>query len=212
MDATTRFPCPCCGYRVFREPPGSFDICPICYWEDDIVQLAFPQMAGGANTLSLRDAQANVERIKASDQRFLDKVRPADPNDQKDPGWRPFNSPKDPSLWWESPADRQFWEKHGDRNRLYWWRPDFWLLRETAGWKFLQAVPEGEKLQIGGLSVWDHKWLNTPGEMVIAKDPRYGQIHRFPVYQIQAGSTRTQFAAGEFSNGIWGFYVPMSTE
>ncbi|WP_241494482.1 CPCC family cysteine-rich protein [Pseudomonas asplenii] len=30
------FTCPCCGYAVFEEPPGSHDICPICFWEDDL--------------------------------------------------------------------------------------------------------------------------------------------------------------------------------
>ncbi|WP_248129036.1 CPCC family cysteine-rich protein [Pseudomonas sp. W2Aug9] len=26
------FTCPCCGYAVFEEHPGSYDICPICFW------------------------------------------------------------------------------------------------------------------------------------------------------------------------------------
>jgi len=33
---------------MFAEPPGSYDLCKVCDWEDDHVQLAFPQ-AGGAN-------------------------------------------------------------------------------------------------------------------------------------------------------------------
>lgn len=44
MDKATddiRFPCPCCWYKTFdAEPDGSFDICPVCFWEDDNVQLA----------------------------------------------------------------------------------------------------------------------------------------------------------------------------
>ncbi|MEV6629559.1 CPCC family cysteine-rich protein [Actinoplanes sp. NPDC051470] len=27
----TRFPCPCCGYLEFGEPPGSYDSCEICF-------------------------------------------------------------------------------------------------------------------------------------------------------------------------------------
>lgn len=27
-------PCPCCGYRTLRER-GGFEICPVCFWEDD---------------------------------------------------------------------------------------------------------------------------------------------------------------------------------
>jgi hypothetical protein len=30
MADTTRYPCPCCGYLVLDEEPGSYEICPIC--------------------------------------------------------------------------------------------------------------------------------------------------------------------------------------
>ncbi|MEU0987837.1 CPCC family cysteine-rich protein [Streptomyces sp. NPDC005953] len=33
------YPCPCCGRLVHQSPPGSFQICPVCGWEDDLVQL-----------------------------------------------------------------------------------------------------------------------------------------------------------------------------
>ncbi len=52
-------PCPCCGFMVFYEPVGSFNICPICFWEDDLVQLGFPDLAGGANKCSLIQGQQN---------------------------------------------------------------------------------------------------------------------------------------------------------
>ena len=54
MKAQERnFPCPSCGFEVFSEPPGSYEICELCGWEDDHVQLRFPAMAGGANKSSL---------------------------------------------------------------------------------------------------------------------------------------------------------------
>ncbi|MGW2848911.1 CPCC family cysteine-rich protein, partial [Streptomyces sp. NPDC001274] len=28
-----RYPCPCCGHRVLGEMPGSYEICPVCFWE-----------------------------------------------------------------------------------------------------------------------------------------------------------------------------------
>jgi hypothetical protein len=43
------YPCPACGFLIFDEPAGSYDICRICGWEDDHVQLHFPFMRGGAN-------------------------------------------------------------------------------------------------------------------------------------------------------------------
>ena len=50
-------PCPCCGFLVFEDSVGSYEICPICTWEDDGVQLANPTSAGGANSDSLHSVQ-----------------------------------------------------------------------------------------------------------------------------------------------------------
>jgi hypothetical protein len=84
----TLFPCPCCGYRTLEEPAsGTFDICPICYWEDDNVQLADPDRAGGANAVSLREAQRNFAEYGASELRFRSCVRRPAPGDVRDPAW-----------------------------------------------------------------------------------------------------------------------------
>ncbi|MFW0774788.1 CPCC family cysteine-rich protein [Paenarthrobacter nitroguajacolicus] len=48
MSDAPPFPCPCCGYLVFDEQPGAYEICPVCGWEDDVSQLRFPT-TGGAN-------------------------------------------------------------------------------------------------------------------------------------------------------------------
>lgn len=52
-----RYPCPCCGFLVFDEAPGSFALCPVCDWEDCAVQLGNPASGGGPNAESLADAQ-----------------------------------------------------------------------------------------------------------------------------------------------------------
>ena len=75
VAARWRFPCPCCGHRVFGEAPGSYDICPVCFWEDDLSQLRWPDTDGGANVPSLIDAQANVARFGAMEWRFIRKAR-----------------------------------------------------------------------------------------------------------------------------------------
>ncbi|MBO0609867.1 hypothetical protein J0911_12605 [Myceligenerans salitolerans] len=62
-----RFPCPCCGHQVFDQLPGSYEICGICFWEDDAVQLRWPDYRGGANRPSPVHAQAND--AKSSQQR-----------------------------------------------------------------------------------------------------------------------------------------------
>ncbi|MDQ0194587.1 rubrerythrin [Paenibacillus wynnii] len=47
-DLMTKFTCPCCGYKTLdEEPPGTYDICKICFWEDDGVQFDDPDMQAG---------------------------------------------------------------------------------------------------------------------------------------------------------------------
>ena len=84
----TRFKCPCCGYLSFDQPPGSFEICHICYWEDDPVQLLDPTYEGGASRPSLLDCQANFDRVQACEERFKGNVRPPGAEDTRDDGWR----------------------------------------------------------------------------------------------------------------------------
>ena len=58
------YPCPACGFEVFQNSIGSYDMCPLCGWEDDGVQLKFPAMRGGANGESLYERQQkNLEEI-----------------------------------------------------------------------------------------------------------------------------------------------------
>ena len=82
------YPCPCCGFLTMNEePPGSFDICPVCYWEDDIAQYNNPDLRGGANEVSLKEARSNYCLFGASSPKFLDVVRP--PLQQEVPSSRP---------------------------------------------------------------------------------------------------------------------------
>ena len=62
---------------------------------------------------------------------------------------------------------------------------------------------------IEGVDVWSRQWVvekDAPHAEV--KDPRYGQRFSFRVYHIESAGRKTRFAAGEFSNSIFGFYVP----
>ena len=71
-----RFPCPCCGFLTLREkPPGTFTVCPVCFWEDDATQFNDPDHTGGANRSSLRHARENYSVFGASDPEFLPNVR-----------------------------------------------------------------------------------------------------------------------------------------
>jgi hypothetical protein len=70
------FPCPCCGNRTLsEEPPGSFEVCPVCYWEDDFAQAEDADLSGGANEVSLSQARDNYARIGASAPEHVGRVR-----------------------------------------------------------------------------------------------------------------------------------------
>src|SRR5262249_20426211 len=117
--AGQRYPCPCCGYMMFEEPPGSYAICKICFWEDDFVQLLSPDLAGGANMVSLIEAQRNYAAIGAMEERFKQHVRAAGPDDVRDPLWRPL----DPALDRLEQIDRIHSNpKVRDVTSFYYWR------------------------------------------------------------------------------------------
>lgn len=115
------FPCPCCG-RLVHEEVGSHSICPVCCWEDDPVQLRWPGVSGGANKVSLFEAQGHYQRSGASGPWRVARVRTPRADEPRDPGFRfadpvvdDFESPEENAGEWPQ-----------DRTVLYWWRPTFW--------------------------------------------------------------------------------------
>ena len=123
-----KYTCPCCGYLVFDGPPGTYDICPICFWEDDIVQLAFPELDGGANDCSLIDSQKNYIAIGVSEMRFKVNVRTPNESDVRNLDWRNLDPIRDRFLKWNSPKDKQKWQNEKSSELcLYYWLPEFWL-------------------------------------------------------------------------------------
>ena len=87
-----KFTCPCCGYRTFSHPPiGSHDICKVCFWEDDGIQLEDPDYEGGANRVSLRQGQKNFLKFGACEEDMIPNVRAATIDEPKDETWNPLD-------------------------------------------------------------------------------------------------------------------------
>ncbi|MGW1071916.1 CPCC family cysteine-rich protein [Streptomyces sp. NPDC002537] len=82
-----RFPCPCCGHLTLGDI-GGWEICPVCFWEDDPQQLRRPTMAGGANRVSLVQARRDYEQFGACDADARAHVRPPRPDELADPSRR----------------------------------------------------------------------------------------------------------------------------
>lgn len=70
-----KYHCPCCGYFTLEDPPGNFDICDVCLWEDDNLQRDDLDCWGGANEISLNEARRNFLEFGASDRKYLSSAR-----------------------------------------------------------------------------------------------------------------------------------------
>lgn len=77
--------CPCCYCRTLSER-GGFDICPICYWEDDGQDdYDAHVLRGGPNgSLSLIKARLNYEKFGAIKKEVLNLVRKPRPEELPD--------------------------------------------------------------------------------------------------------------------------------
>jgi Cysteine-rich CPCC len=76
--------CPCCGFKTLYGK-GHYEICPVCFWEDDGQDdHDADDVRGGPNgTLSLTEARANFRNLGACETRALNKVRRPLPDEQE---------------------------------------------------------------------------------------------------------------------------------
>jgi hypothetical protein len=74
--------CPRCAC-VTLPARGDYELCPVCFWEDDGQDDHDADIVrGGPNgELSLTEARANYRRFKASDERYVSHVRPPRPEE-----------------------------------------------------------------------------------------------------------------------------------
>ena len=76
MDYEQKFPCACCRYLTRSSgEPGTFEICPICYWEEDRLQEEQPTLSGGSNQVSLEKGRTNFLAFGACEQSFQEFCR-----------------------------------------------------------------------------------------------------------------------------------------
>ncbi len=104
--------CPGCGFRTVSDAVyGSYNICPVCGWEDDAVQLANPCSGGGANKESLFECQGRVETFREEKMKAF----------ERDPDWRPLSAGE--AAYFASVAAREHWAFMGETEpELAYWR------------------------------------------------------------------------------------------
>ena len=72
-------------------------------------------------------------------------------------------------------------------------------------WQYETTGTDGSA-KLFGVNIFDCKWQPT-GKKAEVTDPLYGQKHIFPIYTVVIENKEYQFACGEFSNCVYGFFV-----
>jgi hypothetical protein len=125
-----RWPCPCCGHLTLPQGPGDYELCPVCFWEDDGGQLRWPLSPDGANGISLVEAQANYQRFGAAHRDSRGQVRRARAGEPLASGWRPIDLAIDNVERAADEPDAPPWP--ADLTRLYWWLPTYYRSPNAA--------------------------------------------------------------------------------
>ena len=131
LGAVAQYPCPCCGFLVFDEQAGSYDICEICGWEDDLSQLRFPNTPGESNHVSLITAQKNFQKTGSSDPGRPPLGRAPSATDVRDPDSRPIDEVTD-DIEHSRPGIEYGATYPKDSAKLYYWRRSFWRSKTNA--------------------------------------------------------------------------------
>jgi hypothetical protein len=77
MIRENRCQCPCCDYYTLQKR-GRHTVCPVCFWEDDGIDLDELDEVSSANHISLRQARANFIRLGAADEAAISLVASGD--------------------------------------------------------------------------------------------------------------------------------------
>lgn len=72
-------------------------------------------------------------------------------------------------------------------------------------WEFVKSGVDGN-CELFGVNIFNYKWENT-NQKIIVRDPIYNQEHKMTIYYAIIDEEEVSFAAGEFSNCVYGFYI-----
>ena len=123
-----QFPCPCCGHVVFDGPPGTHEICPICFWVDEAAALRYATTA--VEAVSLVEAQCNYAKFGACEERWVKNVIRPRPLFRRESAWRPFDVQQDKTdLTWNEPGIPEW---PANLEVLYYWRECYWMASQNA--------------------------------------------------------------------------------
>lgn len=78
-------------------------------------------------------------------------------------------------------------------------------MQKSKTWQHEVTGCDGDTI-LFGVNIFNYSWKDTHKSVMVC-DPLYGQEHKFRIYTVVINGQKQEFAAGEFSNCIWGFYL-----
>jgi hypothetical protein len=131
-----KYACPCCGYKTIDREETFFDLCLVCFWETDPIQLADPHYKGGANRPSLVEAQQHFILFGACEKDVVPYVRMPLADEKKDKKWSPIDVNTEGVLFF-----KRYWnETTGDPKTDSWGTSFYYFETDTKGDVLKQIV------------------------------------------------------------------------
>lgn len=81
---------------------------------------------------------------------------------------------------------------------------EFKKIKEKT-WQF-EVLGDEREIKLFGVYIFDYQWEETGGKVRIT-DPIYKKEQYFQIFKVTINGEERHFAAGEFSNNVWGFYL-----
>lgn len=143
-------PCPCCGYRTLPGR-GDYDLCPVCWWEDDGVE---PWEVSGPNGQTLVHAQHEFLTDDRPYRQREGKVRAPRKKEARDPDWQPLERTPDLVARADQAVAEYEREYEADRRRV----AEEIAADPEGPWKGYNADVQSLRAKAPGLS---HRELKT---------------------------------------------------
>ena len=78
-------------------------------------------------------------------------------------------------------------------------------------WEFDKVIYENKNYKIKGFNIWDYEWFPINIYKPKVKHPDFDQTHDLEVVVIFTKNySKIRFGYSEFSNGVYGIYLPKS--
>jgi hypothetical protein len=148
-----KYTCPCCGYKTIYREETFYDLCPVCFWETDPIQLADPHYKGGANRPSLVEAQQHFILFGACEIEVFPYVRLPLADEKKDENWLPIDENKEGLLYFK----RHWDETTGNPKTDTWGKSFYYFETDIEGDVLKQIVvyDNGKTLKYSHLHLED---------------------------------------------------------